>query len=419
MNGFMEKSDLTDEKNQTMKKRISFLEEAGAATLHELKRILRDPGAVLILLLAVIAYPVIYSVAYQGEVLRDLPIAIVDRSNSMMSRTFSRMADETDELEVFAEPESMKAAERLFYDGEVKGIVLIEKEFQKNINAGNPAVLKVFADGSYFLFYKQVLSGVMYSGGTLGAGIEIQRLMASGEHHEQAKVSRDPVSLKLKTLHNPFGGYGAFVMPGLMIVIFQQTLLVGLGMLGGTTAEHRNPYFREPSHQTTQTIMAYVSGRSVAYLLLYILTGTIIFVWAYNWFSFPDNGSLWNAFILFVPFIMANTFLGMAIATLFKHREEAFLFIVFLSPVVLFLSGISWPAEAIPPFLYSIGHLFPSGYMVPAYLRVRTMGASVGEVSYELSGMLIQTAIYFLLAVWALKIRFRSIEKDVPEQEIA
>jgi ABC-2 type transport system permease protein len=157
----------------------------------------------------------------------------------------------------------------------------------------------------------------------------------------------------------------------------------------------------------------------VAYLLLYIFTGTIIFVWAYNWFSFPDNGSLWNAFILFVPFIMANTFLGMAIATLFKHREEAFLFIVFLSPVVLFLSGISWPAEAIPPFLYSIGHLFPSGFMVPAYLRVRTMGASVGEVSYELSGMLIQTAIYFLLAVWAVKIRFRSIEKDVPEQEIA
>ncbi len=402
-----------------MNKKISFLEEAGAATLHELKRIFRDPGAVLILLLAVIAYPVVYSVAYQGEVLRDLPVAIVDRSNTMMSRTFSRMADQTDELKVLAEPASMKAAERLFYNGQVNGIILIEKDFQKHIHSGSPAVLKVFADGSYFLFYKQVLSGAMYSGGTLGAGIEIQRLMASGEHHEQAMISQDPVSLKVKTLHNPFGGYGGFVMPGLMIVIFQQTLLVGLGMLGGTTAEHRNPYFRKPSSQKTGTIMAYVSGRSIAYLLLYIFTGIIIFVWAYKWFSFPDNGSLWDAFILFVPFILANTFLGMAIATLFKHREEAFLFIVFLSPVVLFLSGISWPAEAIPPFLYSIGHLFPSGFMVPAYLRVRTMGAAISDVSYELSGLLIQTAIYFLLAVWAGKIQSRRIEKDVPGQEIA
>lgn len=85
---------------------------------------------------------------------------------------------------------------------------------------------------------------------------------------------------------------------------------------------------------------------------------------------------------------------------------------MFLSPIVLFLSGISWPPEAISDILYSPGHIMPGSFMVPASLRVRAMGASVMDVSYELSGMLIQTGVYFLLAFRAVKLQLRRNATD-------
>lgn len=386
---------------------INYICQIRTAVIGELQRIIKDPGAVLVFIIAVVAYPVIYSIAYSGEVLRELPVAVVDRSKTDMSRTISRMIDESDEMSVAAQPASMNEATTLFHEGAVNGIILVERNFRKNIHSGESGTLKVYADASYFLFYKTVLEGTLRAGKTMGAGIEIQRLMVYGHHHSQAMEMRDPVPLLTRELHNPFGGYGSFVMPGLIIIILQQTLLVGLGMLGGTAAEGENRYFSLRGNNTTGNISAMLLGRAFAYLLLYLVTGIIVLIWVHRWFGFPDNGSLTALLTLFIPFILSVAFLGIAVSTLFRHREEAFLVLVFLSPVVLFLSGISWPPEAMPDLLYSLGHIMPTNFMVPAYLRLRTMGASLPEVNYELNGLLIQTGFYFLIALWATKKRWR------------
>jgi ABC-2 type transport system permease protein len=42
--------------------------------------------------------------------------------------------------------------------------------------------------------------------------------------------------------------------------------------------------------------------------------------------------------------------------------------------------------------------------MIPAFLRIRTMGVSITDVRPELIFMMIQMIIYFLLAVLAYKI---------------
>lgn len=85
------------------------------------------------------------------------------------------------------------------------------------------------------------------------------------------------------------------------------------------------------------------------------------------------------------------------------------MFLVFLSPLVLFLTGMSWPIEAIPEPLYAIAHIFPTTLMVPAYLRVRSMGVSLGDVSFEAGFMIAQTVAYFLLAVLTLKLKRKRI----------
>lgn len=86
----------------------------GQTFQREFTAIIKDPGALLILFLALIIYPIIYGIAYKNEVLRDLKVAVVDLDRTATSRTLSRMIDATADLHVASRPASMAEAEALF-----------------------------------------------------------------------------------------------------------------------------------------------------------------------------------------------------------------------------------------------------------------------------------------------------------------
>ena len=74
----------------------------------------------------------------------------------------------------------------------------------------------------------------MTSIGSTGAMVEFQRLIAKGADIPQAQATTQPVIYQSHNLFNPYLGYGTFVMPAIIMVIIQQTLLIGIGMIGGT-----------------------------------------------------------------------------------------------------------------------------------------------------------------------------------------
>ncbi len=393
-----------------MKSIIKFIALIGESMYFEMKSVLKDSGAILVFFIALIIYPLIYSLAYEKEVVRDIPIAIVDLSQSNLSQKYAQMIDESEELDIVYKPGSMEEAKSLFFSGDVKGIIVIDADFHKSILEKKTASVSVYADATYFLFYKQIVLGALMSGETMGGGIEVRRLLAAGNNMQQAMQLRDPLPLKRIELHNPFNGYGGFVMPGLLIVIIQQTLVIGLGMMGGSNrrrnlltlnnVERKNTFFNN---------VAYVLGKFGTYFVIYFINGLFIFVWIYRWFQFPMHTTFMEILPIYTLFLLATTFLGIAIGTLFKHREEAFMLMVFLSPIILFFTGISYPAESIPKLLHMISYILPSQAMVPAYLRLRTIGCNLSDISFEVNMMIVQAIVYFFLAVFLVKRRNRMI----------
>ncbi len=83
---------------------------------------------------------------------------------------------------------------------------------------------------------------------------------------------------------------------------------------------------------------------------------------------------------------------------------------VFLSPIALFLSGLSWPVSAIPEWLVTLSKLMPSTTAVPAYLRLRTMGVGIAEVKAEMMFMYAQAAVYMILTLiyFFVRLQFKS-----------
>jgi ABC-2 type transport system permease protein len=125
--------------------------------------------------------------------------------------------------------------------------------------------------------------------------------------------------------------------------------------------------------------------------------------------------------MLTLTFLLSVIFMGITLSVLFKRRESSIMFMVFLSPIVVFLSGISWPASSIPPIVYNLAHLFPSTIMMPAYLRVRSMGVGIEAIKHEYFLMLLQMCFYFCTAAIALyfsaRHNARKVLKDIPISE--
>jgi len=372
--------------------------------IDELKTIFKDKGAILIFFLAVFAYPLVYSIAYMKNVVRDIPVTVVDLDNSASSRQMIRMLSATKEVSVAQEVGSLHEARQLFWDGNSKGIILIPEGFERELLMGYQTSVSVYCDASYFLIYKETLSATIQATGTLSAGVEIKRLMASGNGEEQAMQQRDPMPAKFYNLYNPAGSYGSYVMPGIILIILQQTLLVGIGMIGGAGKEQRNNQVVKPGIRVRQGMFSVVFGKGLAYFTIYLANIAFTLVYLSKWFGFPDKGSFADVCILLVPYLFSVIFLGLTISMLFRRREHSIMTLVFVSPIVLFLSGMSWPSTSIPPLLSQLAHVFPSTSMIPAFLRIRSMGVSINDVRPELTFLMIQMIVYFLLACIGYKI---------------
>jgi len=387
------------------KKTLNSFELTALHFRNELRAIFADSGALLILIGAMVIYPLVYSIGYSNEVLSELSFAVVDLDQSSTSRQYTRMLDATNELQVAYKPTDLSAAEELFTKDAVKGVLLIPKGFERDIMAGRQTDVSLYADGSYFLKYKTAMLATNTVNTYFNAGVSIKRYMLEGKTFSEAKAASSPLDVQMKMLYNPSSAYGSFVMPGIIIIILQQTLLIGIGIIGSSFSTSKNSPFLLPDTNRRKEIIPYLFGKAGAYLLISLFNVAFAVVLIHHWFHFPDKASFLHVMMLLLPFLLASIFLGIALSTLFKHRESSIVFMVFLSPIALFLSGISWPVSAMPEWIVSLSKIFPSTMAVPAYLRLRTMGVGIQSVSREMLFLYSQAAIYMLFTIVYFYIR--------------
>ena len=205
---------------------------------NEYRAIFADPGVMLVIIFAIFIYSTLYSFGYKNEVLQNVPIAVIDDDNTYASRKITDSFNAGPNTYVAYRVPDMESAKSLFFDHEIYGVVYIPKDYEKNLTGGMQANVSIYCDASYFLMYRQVFQEIVASLSTSGAMVGFQRLVAKGINIPQAKAVTQPVLYQSHNLFNPYLGYGTFIMPAIIIVILQQTALIGIGMIGGTWREY-------------------------------------------------------------------------------------------------------------------------------------------------------------------------------------
>jgi ABC-2 type transport system permease protein len=137
-------------------------------------------------------------------------------------------------------------------------------------------------------------------------------------------------------------------------------------------------------------------GKGLSYFMVYAVVSVYLLGVVPRIFSLNQIGLLHTLIMFIVPYLAACIFFAMTCSIFVRNRELCFLIFVFTSIPLLFISGISWPGAAIPPFWKAISYIFPSTFGINGFVRINNMGATLDEVRHESQVLWIQAGVYFI-----------------------
>ena len=357
--------------------------------VDEIKRIFRDPGVVLIFIVATLVYPLIYKTIYWNEQITDVPVAVVDLSNSTESREFLHKWNATPDVKLCYQCTSMAEAEQLLRDQKVHGIIYIPRDFASQLaDPFGKAHISLYCDMSSFLYMKAIYLSCNQLMLESMRTVQIDRYQQMGIDKEFAWALVQDAPYTETALFTPTGGYGSFLIPAVLVMILHQTLFFGICMLGGTAREENIDRYSFRS----------LFGRAGAYFVVYYTLAAIVLGFYPRLLDIPHIGSIGDILLFNVPLILSIIFFSLCVSVFIRNRESGLVLLISTSLIFLFMAGVSWPKEMIPDPWWYLACCIPYTWGAHGFIHMNSMGASLAITGNEYIALWILTGVYMLIA---------------------
>lgn len=348
---------------------------------YSLIAIVKDRNVLLLVIVGPIIYSIYYPLPYSTEVVRDIPVAIVDLDRSSLSRELVRLADASPDINVIDVVNSTAALQQKLWDGDIEGGLIIPRDFRKNVMRGKTSKVIILGNGAYFMFNKGELLGFSGAVQALSENLESKHELISTVSVQQATELSEPVRLELYTASNPTGGYSTYVVPAVAVVVLQQTLLLGICMLLGTWRESGAPF--EMTFFRNRLALVFAAA-TICFI------NTLYYIGVVYWREdYPHLGQLRDLLPIIIIFSLTVSAWAVAIGACIRYRVQAVIHLIPTSIPIIFLAGFAWPIESIPAPLVALSMLIPSTASIQALLNVDQMGASFSQVFPEVFGLIL------------------------------
>ena len=389
------------QKTASLKQSFPIFNDILNVVKNEFKTMFKDRGVVIMLVLAPLAYPLLYCSLYKNETLIDVPVSVVDCSRSHESRELLRHMDATQSIQITDTYSSLAEAKKAYNEKKVHGVVYIPADFSKKLNSGNQTTVSIYADISSFMYYRIINQACSNCVVDMSNQIQVERLNANGITGESATIISNPIPYEGITLYNEGAGFASFLMPAVLILIIFQTLFLGIGIIAGTSRGENRFHVLVSSSVHRGGVFRVIIGKSFCYFVLYAAWSFFILMIIPRAFNLPHIGIPFDIMMLMVPFLLASVFFSMTVSVFLPHRETGMVIFMFMSLILLFMSGVSWPQSNITGFWRAFAWLFPSTCGIQGYIKINTLGADLRHISFEYISLWVQSFLYFATCCWA------------------
>lgn len=380
---------------------------------REYTLVFSDIGVMLFFFALPTLYPVVYSLIYNPELVKNIPIVVVDNDRTAESRSLARMFDASEPMKVKGYAVDMAETRTAMASKECYGVLEIPRGYSRNITDGQ-AHVSFYSDMSLLLRYRQFSDAIANIQLTKATQVSQKKLDEMGLVGQTLSPAASPMEIQQTFVGDPSQGFASFIMPGILVLIIQQSIILGVTMIAGGAAERRRRNRGYDPMWVHAPATAHIIGKTLCYLTLYapmLIYMLHIVPWM---FKFPHYGNLAESMLLMLPLIIASSMLGQCIGVFVRERESSMLVVVFTSAVFLFLSGLTWPRYAMSGFWRLVSGCIPATWGLQGFVHINSDNASLAQQSVPWDMLWILAAVYFAGA-WLIARGYCSINRRSPQ----
>ncbi len=340
---------------------------------------------------------------YYGNV-QNMPIAVIDKDHSKLSRTISRYLDTSYAFDVKYKLDDIEDFRYLIARNKIYLGVFIPKDTQKNVKKSLPAEISFYIDGSNYLTAN--LSEIEGANilGTINAGLKNTMMKKKGIQSKQAKDMMLPIQNDTSKMFNPTYHYGYFLTPGLWISILGQLFLIFGALTIGRELENKK--------ENSNSIFSFIFGKLFVYTIISVIYFEILFRIFFPAFQIPFDGNTSGAIILSVLFIISTILLGMLMSAVTGNRLDALKGCLLVGAPAFLLSGYTWPIEQMPVLMKNIAAFIPLSPYLEGFRKIFQQNMPIEFIIPFAKILITLLILYFLITYIILILRNKIIHKQ-------
>jgi ABC-2 type transport system permease protein len=363
-----------------------------------LRSLLSDKGAVLPAVGGCVFYFVFYPLPYLAQTVGGVPVVVADYDASPISRQLERDLDATEAVHVQGVSRSVEEAIPLLQGGEIGGIVVVPRDFHRDVLHGRPTGVTVMGHGGYIVVDSTVLETTAeVVAATAAPALAAQLVRAKVPPAAVIRAAHAGPAFIKQPLFNTVQGYASYVVPASMGLIVHQLLIIAICIVIGTWVEGGR-WAIAPEGRLSFAAFAGMLG-AFSFMVFAAVMFWIGFVFWYH--DLPRAANLPGAIVFGALFALAVAGVGIAVGCWIGERERALQVIGGVSIPLLFLSGFAFPVESISQPLVWLSHLLPTTPGIQGFIKLNQMGATWRETWPQFSNLLLLVVLYTGLAWWA------------------
>ena len=367
----------------------------------ELKLIIQDKSILLTCLVAPILYAFFIGSIYKDKEVTQIPIAIVDQDHTSLSRKVSELVDTNEKIKIYGHYSSLENAMESFNNLEVQGIMILPRDFQKKTMNLDGSTIQLILNNTKFLTSNEVNKGVQQVILTIAGGVRMKYFISNKVPIELAQQQAQPILPVIKSVYNATNNYGDFLLPILLILILQQTLIISFGQ--SAVHEMQHGILKNMQNTSFFDFIKVFSTKSFYYVLLYIAYFFVFYKFIFPFYFLNFNGSLFLHLVLSSIFVLIVLEYTILLASFFKSTIGWTEIMAFSTYPLFLVSGYSWPVDSMPKFIQMIANLLPSTPFYKVFNMLSVEGANFDQIRNEFIHMLLLLLFGYLL----LYIRYR------------
>lgn len=364
----------------------------GALLTKEFIQMRRDRVTFAMMLGVPLMLLILFGFAINSDPKR-LPAALLAMSNDQYTRAMVSALENTNYYRFDYIARTEAEADFLLARGDVSFVVTIPADFGKRVEREDRPQILIEADATD----PSSASGAI---STLGTVASQALLRARGMEAAAAESKASQLDVITHRLYNPEGISQYNIVPGLLGVILQMTMVMMTSIA----------LTRETERGTMENLLAMPAnpleimlGKVLPYAGVGAVQVVVVLFAAKLLFHVPFVGGIGLLLSSILVFVLGLVLLGYTISTVSRTQMQAMQLTFFFFLPSILLSGFMFPYRGMPGWAQTLGEIFPLTHFLRIVRAVMLKGAEFPAIASEVGWLLFFVALFAGLAL----LRFR------------